>query len=923
MPQKPFEAESRVHRIVDAVLDLPESQRGPAIVALCGGDAKLEAAVRRAVAPDEQADLELALSGVVRTTPTLDEPMSGPSKFGPYYILERLGEGAFGEVYVAEQTEPVRRKVAVKVLKAGMGSRQVIARFEAERQALAIMDHPSIARIFDAGETPLGLPYFVMELVRGKAITAYCNENRLGLRERLALLVPVCQAVQHAHQRGIIHRDIKPSNILVTILDGKAMPKVIDFGIAKALGPTLTDATIYTQFRQFIGTPAYMSPEQMALSAVDVDTRSDVYSLGALLYELVCGSPPIDAETLLRAGLDELRRVVRETDPPTPSSRVGSCDAPSRTALASAMQIPADRLTTQLQGEVDWIVSKATERDRARRYQSPSELASDIEAYLAGAAVKAGPRSRVYMARKFARKHRVPLAIGGVLAMGLIATTIATSIGLSREAAARADAVRNERAALDNEKAARESAAAAQVERLRAEKNARIATAAMNFLPSVLEAADPAAEGGRRDVTVAEMLDRAMAAADTGIDSQGRAIEPEVVLQSRLTAANLYFWQGRSAEGFEQASKAMALAEATFGQNSLETAQALGAVVSGHWFSARPVRDLSEGERLARRRLALLKSLGHEQSAEYADALHGLGLMLHAQYKSAACVELYQQLVEIYDALPDPPPLGLATAHMDIALNLTGLGRADEAVTSARRGIMIHERVIQPRAGDRFLARPYAVLASALTGVERYEEAEAAARRSMEIHDRLRGSDHIYPQFERKVLIWTLLHQGKFEQALPLIQRYDQISKAGGSPPGLEEVTRDAFIARRTGQHQRALQMWLFAERTAFEGPKPLFSKGDPAVAFGFGEFLGVLTDLGQPRDGLAKAVPVYDAVRETLRGSGHDSPTNSALRRLAAELLRAYEALGDAPSLQAARVLRDRYPGLVPAPGSEPKPAP
>ena len=910
--EQPFELDRRLHRIVDAVLDLPEKQRGAAIVALCGGDPKLESAVRRAVAPDEHADLERALAASGRTTAAMPRPTAGGTTLGPYHLLERLGEGAFGEVYVAEQAEPVRRKVAVKVLKPGMGSRQVIARFEAERQALAIMDHPHIAKIFDAGETPLGLPYFVMELVRGQPITAYCKEYRLSLRDRLALLIPVCEAVQHAHQRGIIHRDIKPSNVLVTVLDGRAIPKVIDFGIAKALGPTLADATIYTQFRQFIGTPAYMSPEQMALSAVDVDTRSDVYSLGALLYELVSGSPPFDAEALLKAGLDELRRVVRETDPPTPSSRVSSRDAASRTALASAMQMPSERLTSQLRGEVDWIVTKATERDRTRRYQSPLDLASDIEAYLSGAAVKAGPRSRVYLARKFARKHRVPLAIGGALALGLVATTVGTGIGLAREADAREKAVVSERLAKENE-------AAARAEREKAEKNARIATAAMNFLPGVFGAADPAAEGGRRDVTVAEMLDRAMEAADAGIDPRGLPLETEVVLQVRQTAAELYFWQGRSAAGREQAAKALALAESRFGADSLEAARALGAVISGHWFSPDARIDVAEGERLARRRLQILQAQGLANTALYADALHGLGLMLHAQSKFADTVAHYEQLVRLYDALPEPAPLGLATACLDVALNMVYAGRATEALAYARRGIEIHESTIASVAGERFLARPYAMLASVLIAFDRHDEAEAAARRSIEIHDRLRGGDHPYPQFERRALIWALLHNGKFDEAAPLRDRYRQIARERADATTaiqLEELTQEAFVARRTGRLAQALSMWLTAERAAFSGPTPPFTRGDPVVAFGVGELLGVHTDLDRPAEGLAIAVPVYDAVWKNLNAHGHASPDNPLLRRFARELLRAYLAVGDEASNAAARALRERYPDLTPAPG-------
>jgi tetratricopeptide (TPR) repeat protein len=331
---------------------------------------------------------------------------------------------------------------------------------------------------------------------------------------------------------------------------------------------------------------------------------------------------------------------------------------------------------------------------------------------------------------------------------------------------------------------------------------------------------------------------------------------------------------------------------------------------------------LPEGERLARRRLAILEVSGRDGTLAYASAMHSLGLMLHGQGRFAECVEYYQRLVRLYDSLSNPPPLGLATACLDVALNLDSIGRPDEALPYALRGMQIHERDIAPLAGDRFLARPNAIMAAVLIGVERYEEAEAAARRSMELHDRLRGPDHVYPRFERRILIWALAHVGKFEEAAPLIEHFDRLSRERGIAPSLDDLSRDAFIARRTGGHERALAMWQFAEKQAFEGPAPQFSRGDPAVAFGVGELVGVLTDLRRPREGLAKGVPVYDAVRATLREAGQDVPTNRTLRRLASELLRAHEAAGDASALAAARALRERYSDLHPAPGFTPAPS-
>ncbi len=922
-PDKSNQPDHRLHRIVDAVLDLPEAEREQAIVALCGGDPRLEASARRAITPGEQADFEREIASMTQAATSMSGPGAADARVGPYHLLERLGEGAFGEVYVAEQTEPVRRKVAVKVLKAGMGSRQIIARFEAERQALAIMDHPSIAKIYDAGETALGLPYFVMELVRGQPITAYCNEHRLSLRDRLALMIPVCDAIQHAHQRGIIHRDIKPSNVLVTVLDGKPIPKVIDFGIAKALGPTLTDATIYTQFRQFIGTPAYMSPEQMALSAVDVDTRSDVYSLGALLYELVTGSPPLDAETILKAGLDELRRVVRETDPPTPSSRVSSRDARSRTALAAAMRTPADRLTSQLRGEVDWIVTKATERDRSRRYQSPRELASDVEAYLAGAAVKAGPRSRVYLARKFARKHGVPLAIGGALVLGLVATAVGTSIGLAREAAARADAVRNERIARESEKAAQQSAAEAQAERLRAEQNARDASDALQMLTGVIAAADPAHVGGKKDMTVGEMLDRLVERLDQSEAGAAPPIQPRVMLRLRSDAAGVYYWQGRVEEGKVQAAKSLAMAESLYGPDSLEVSKAITLVVSGHIFGRTAPE---EGERLARRRIAILAMHGQSDALEYLDALHGLNLVLQLQGRFVEAGETCRNLIDRYEAMENAPVVWHATAHADLALSELARGRAGAGLSQIQHCIEIYESKLDEEAQRRYISRPYATLASVLLALGRLDDAERAARTSMAISDALRGPDHPYPHRERRVFIEVLTMRGLTNEARSMLERHDRAISASGGQPGLAELALRAALLRREGQHEDALALWqrardaLMATRAAQPGIAPAASNIGPAeIAEGFAERLGVLTDLGRPRDGLAEAEAAFADARAFFAASGDDTPTNWRLRRFAAELLRAYEALGDEPGREAARQLRDRYPDLKPAPGFKP----
>jgi serine/threonine protein kinase/Leucine-rich repeat (LRR) protein len=410
---------------------MPAGERAVYLDAVCGTDlirrGRIERLLESHEAPGFMHEAGAPFSPEQEEQFARLKPEEGGEMIGPYKLREQIGEGGFGTVWVADQEKPVRRRVALKIIKLGMDTKEVIARFEQERQALALMEHPNIAKVLDAGATQWGRPYFVMELVRGVRITDYCDDQQLSTKERIALFITVCQAVQHAHQKGIIHRDLKPSNILVTINDGVAVPKVIDFGVAKATQGRLTDQTVYTQFQQMVGTPLYMSPEQAELTSLDIDTRSDIYALGVLLYELLTGRTPIDSSTMAQVGLDEMRRLIREVDPPRPSARLETLDGNELTTVAKRRHTDPARLPGALSGDLDWIVMRCLEKDRKRRYDTANGLALDLQRHLQNEAITARPPTTAYLLGKLIRRNKVSFAAGAAVAASLL---IGTAVSL-------------------------------------------------------------------------------------------------------------------------------------------------------------------------------------------------------------------------------------------------------------------------------------------------------------------------------------------------------------------------------------------------------------------------------------------------------------------------------------------------------------
>jgi serine/threonine protein kinase/tetratricopeptide (TPR) repeat protein len=692
---------------------------------------------------------------------TVDDPcVERPgTNIGFYKLLEEIGEGGFGVVFLAEQTQPVRRKVALKVLKPGMDTRQVVARFEAERQALAIMDHPNIAKVHDGGATAAGRPYFVMELVQGVPITRYCDEHHLTPKQRLDLFLRACEAVQHAHQKGVIHRDLKPSNVLVGDSDDKQVLKVIDFGVAKAIGLQLTEQTIHTGSGQMIGTPLYMSPEQAGGNGLDIDTRSDIYSLGAVVYELLTGTTVVSRDRLRDASYDEIRRIVREEEPPKPSDRIRTLGSEANAVSAQRKSDPR-RLSQLCRGELDWIVMKALEKDRNRRYETASALAADVQHYLHDEPVLAGPPSATYRFRKFVRRNKEWVLAGSLIALMLLVGVVGLGLGL-----AAVEQERNKVSLERDEKAhALEAETQARIDEQRAREQAMAALRAMtedlveNQLARATHLTDENKEFLRNIIKHYEGF-----AAVTADNAAGRAIRAE----GRFRVGLLRYRLGELDEAKRAQADALDIRKQLVAEfpSRPEFRQDLAISHNNLGTLLHVTGNLPEAETAFSKALVIQKRLvadfpsRPEFREDLAKSYNNLGIFLHHTGKVSEAVTAYSDALVIHNQLvadfPNRPEFRqrLGAGHLNLATLLDDIGKRQEATTAFADALSIHKQLVAdfPTRPEfrRNLAMCHANMGLFLMITSKPREADAAYCDAIAIQKQLAAEFPTRPEFRQ------------------------------------------------------------------------------------------------------------------------------------------------------------------------------
>ena len=877
---------ARVKEILIAARELPREDRAAFLDRECGDDRALRAEVDSLLAHETGAPSLIGTGGLGRGLGT-ELPRSlaralgedAPDRIGPYRILEVLGEGGMGTVYRAEQAEPIRREVALKLVRRGLDGTRAAARFEVERRALAMMDHPNIAKVLDAGTDKNGRPYFVMELVRGAPITAFCDRERLSVRERVELMIPVCRAVQHAHRKGILHRDLKPSNVLVTLEDGKPAPKVIDFGIAKAVQDTAEPGTLLTAEGQLVGTPEYMSPEQAGVIEAEVDTRTDVYALGVVLYELLTGRRP---HRFRNATPVELHRVLSREEPERPSTACSRVEDEPETIepptdpvtprdVGRARGVSPTRLRRELSGDLDTMVLMALRREPERRYGSAEHFAEDLRRYLDGLPVLARKDTLRYRAGKFARRHRVAVGAAAFLALflaGLAVTMTVQSARVARE---------------------RDRALAAEA---RARTEAETAGRVTDFLVDLFDVSDPSEARGNT-ITAREILDRGSARIQGELADQ-----PGVKARLLGTLGRVYSSLGLYPEARPLAEESLRLRRSTYGEESPETARGLADLASVR--SA--LGDFDASDSLYRAAQEVVRRTGGEETMDMANVEAGLAGVLHTRGRLEEAGPLYRDALAISRRVKGPESAEAADAMGALASFYHGTGEVDSALVLLRRTVALDEKI----HGDEDLRTADAMseLAVLLKNLEKPEEAEPYYRKALAIRRKILGENHDATAQSMNNLAVFLSGQGRYAEAESLAAEAVAVDRRvyGGDHLDVALALTNLAGAQAKNGKPRAAEA-SYREAIAMTRR----TMGDDywvvgAIRFNFGKLL-----LGEDRFGEAEAqlVPAYDILS---RGLGPDS------RRavLAAERLAAFYETRGRPDRAA------HYRALLPAPETE-----